>query len=117
MIFVIIRGDLEVNEAKVANPAGTAGLRLALKEEVESMGIAAGYASPIGLQGEVKIVADQSIRSASNLVAGANKEGYHLRNVNYPRDFQVDLLGDVVAVKDGDIARTAGTSCDREVSN
>lgn len=102
LIFVIIRGDLEVNETKVAHLVGTADLRLALEEEVERMSIVAGYASPVGLQAKVKIVADESIRSGGNFAAGGNKAGYHLRNVNYPRDFQVDLLGDIAAVREGD---------------
>ncbi len=102
LVFVIIRGDLEVNETKVAHLVGTADLRLALDEEVERMSIVAGYASPVGLQAKVKIVADESIRSGSNFAAGGNKAGYHLRNVNYPRDFQVDLLGDIAAVREGD---------------
>ena len=102
LIFVVIRGDLDVNETKVANLVGTADLRLALEGEVAGVGIIAGYASPIGLRDKVKIVADASIRSGSNFVAGANKEGYHLRNVNYPRDFEVDLLGDIAAVQEGD---------------
>ncbi len=108
LVFVVIRGDLEVNEVKVANLIGTTDLRLALEEELESIGIVPGYASPIGLRGKVKIVADESIRLGSNLVAGANREGYHLRNVNYPRDFQVDLLGDIAAVTEADRCARCG---------
>ncbi len=102
LVFVTIRGDLEVNETKVANMLGTPELRLAVEEEVAGAGIVAGYASPVGQQGKVNIVADESITSGGNFVAGANKDGYHLRNVNYPRDFEVDLLGDIAAVKEGD---------------
>jgi prolyl-tRNA synthetase len=108
LVFVTIRGDLEVNETKVANMLGAPELRLAVEEEVSAAGIVAGYASPTGQQGKVKIVADESITLGGNFVAGANKEGYHLRNVNYPRDFEVDLLGDIGAVQEGDLCARCG---------
>ena len=103
LILVIIRGDLEVNEAKLAHLLEASELRLATEEEVKGAGIVAGYASPLGLKGKVKIVADRSIREGSNFVAGANKEGYHLKDVNYPRDFEVDLLADIAMVREGDL--------------
>jgi len=103
LVFVIIRGDLEVNEAKLARLLEASELRLATEEEVKGAGIVAGYASPLGLKGRVKIVADRSIGEGSNFVAGANKEGYHLRGVNYPRDFEVDLLADIAMVREGDL--------------
>jgi prolyl-tRNA synthetase len=108
VVFAIIRGDLEVNEAKLARLIGVSEPRLATPEEVEEAGITAGYASPVGFEGAVRLVADQSIQHGSNLVAGANKEGYHLRNVNYPRDFDVDLMGDIAAVQDGDACLRCG---------
>jgi len=103
LVFVIIRGDLEVNEAKLANLLQVSELRPATQEEVKGASIVAGYASPLGLKGRVKIVADRSIREGSNFVAGANKEGYHLKGVNYPRDFEVALLADIAMVREGDL--------------
>ncbi len=103
LVFVITRGDLEVNEAKLARLLEVSELRLATEEEVKGAGIVAGYASPLGLRGKVKIVADRSIREGSNFVAGANKGGYHLRGVNYPRDFEVDLLADMAMVREDDL--------------
>lgn len=103
LVFVIIRGDLEVNEAKLTRLLEASELRLATEEEVKGAGIVAGYASPLGLKGKVKIVADCSIHEGSNFVAGANKEGYHLKGVNYPRDFEVDLLADIAMVREGDL--------------
>lgn len=103
LVFVIIRGDLEVNEAKLANLLQASELRPATQEEVKGASIVAGYASPLGLKGKVKIVADRSICEGSNFVAGANKEGYHLKGVNYPRDFEVDLLADIAMVREGDL--------------
>jgi prolyl-tRNA synthetase len=103
LVFVIIRGDLEVNEAKLARLLEASELRLATEEEVKGAGIVPGYASPLGLKEKVKIVADRSIREGSNFVAGANKEGYHLKGVNYPRDFEVDILADIAVVCEGDL--------------
>jgi prolyl-tRNA synthetase len=108
VVFVVIRGDLEVNETKLARLLRIPELRLATQDEVDEAGIVAGYASPVGCEGAFTTVGDDSITWGSNFVAGANKEGYHLRNVNYPRDFQVDLLGDIAAVQEGDTCGRCG---------
>ena len=100
-IFVVIRGDLEVNETKLRNVLKCTELRLAGEDEVNEKGLVAGSASAIGLQG-IKILADDSITIGCNFVAGANKHGYHLKNVNYPRDFQVDLIADIALACTGD---------------
>ncbi|MDP2952914.1 MAG: proline--tRNA ligase [Chloroflexota bacterium] len=101
MVFVSIRGDLEVNEVKLKNALKCAELRLARNDEVEPAGLVAGFASPIGLK-EVKIVADDSITLGSNFVVGANKPDTHLKNANYPRDFKVDLMADIARARTGD---------------
>jgi prolyl-tRNA synthetase len=100
-IFVIIRGDLEVNEAKLRNALKCSELRLATEGEVIGVGLVAGFASPIGVKG-IKVVADDSITLVSNFIAGANKPGYHFKNANYPRDFQVDLIADIALAQSGD---------------
>jgi len=100
-VFVTIRGDLEVNETKLRNAIKCSELRLATEGEVNEAGIVAGFASPIGVKG-VKVVADDSITSGSNFVVGANKSGYHFKNANYPRDFQVDLMTDIALAQSGD---------------
>lgn len=100
VVFVAIRGDLDVNETKLRNTLKARELRFATEEEVEAYGIVAGYASPIGLRG-IKRVADDSLRLMSNFVAGANKPDFHLKNVNYPRDFEVDIITDIALAKEG----------------
>ncbi|TET40990.1 MAG: proline--tRNA ligase, partial [Dehalococcoidia bacterium] len=100
-VFVVIRGDLEVNETKLRNALKCAELRPATESEVIEAGLVAGFASPIGIKG-VKVVADDSITTGFNFVVGANKLGYHLRNANYPRDFQVDLIADIAVARSGD---------------
>jgi len=106
-IFVIIRGDLEVNETKLRNALKCSELRLATEGEVNEAGLVAGFASPIGVKG-VKVVADDSITSGSSFIAGANKPGYHFRNANYPRDFQVDLIADIALAQSGDSCLKCG---------
>jgi prolyl-tRNA synthetase len=100
-IFVIIRGDLEVNETKLRNALKCSDLRLATETEVNEIGLVAGFASPIGVKG-VKVIADDSITSGSSFIVGANKPGYHFKNANYPRDFQVDLMADIALAQPGD---------------
>lgn len=111
LVFVVIRGDLEVNEAKLARALGTAELAPATEEEIAAVGAVPGYASPIGIARDgVKVVVDDSIPPARNLVAGANKAGLHLKNVNFPRDFAATLVADVALACDGDrCSRCEGT--------
>ena len=101
LVFVVIRGDLEVNEVKLGNALGSADLRLAREDEVQQAGIVAGSASAIGLDG-IKVVADESVTSGANFVAGANKPDAHLKNVNYPRDFKASLVADIALAGAGD---------------
>lgn len=107
LVFVIIRGDLEVNETKLRNALKCTELRLATESEITEAGIVAGFASPIGITG-VRIVADDSITLGSNFIAGANRPGYHLRNANYPRDFQVELIADIALARSGDSCPKCG---------
>ena len=94
LVFVAIRGDLEVNEVKLKNTLKCTELRLANDAEVQEAGLVAGSASAIGVEG-VSVVADDSITAGNNFVVGANKPDAHLKSVNYPRDFKVDVLADI----------------------
>ena len=101
VIFVVIRGDLDVNEVKLNNAlGGVAELRLATPDEVRAKGLVAGSASPIGLDG-IRIIADDSINMGSNFVVGANRQDYHLRNSNHPRDFKADVITDIALAEEG----------------
>ncbi len=101
LVFVVIRGDIGVNEVKLKNILHCSELRMATEAEVIEAGIVAGSASPIGISG-IKIIADDSITSGANFIAGANKPDTHLRNVNYPRDFRVDLVADIAKASAGE---------------
>jgi prolyl-tRNA synthetase len=106
-VFVVIRGDLEVNETKLRNNLKCSELRLATEDEVKAAGIVAGFASPIGMRG-MKILADDSINLGTNFVAGANKPGYHFRNASYPSDFQADIVADIALARSGDACARCG---------
>lgn len=95
-IFAVVRGDMEVNETKLANALHASDLRPATTGEIQAVGAVPGYASPVGLQ-NVHVVVDELIPHSPNLVAGANEEGFHLRNVNYGRDYSADLVADIAA--------------------
>ena len=100
LVFVTIRGDLEVNEVKLNNALKCSELRLANGDEVQGAGLVAGSASAVELSG-VKVIADDSITLGQNFVVGANKVDTHLRNANYPRDFEVDLMADIALAEAG----------------
>ncbi|MCD6520830.1 MAG: proline--tRNA ligase [Anaerolineae bacterium] len=100
VLFVLIRGDLEVDEAKLSHLLAGEALHPASAEELQAAGLVAGYASPINVQG-VRVIADDSILTGNNFVAGANEPGYHFKNVNYPRDFTTDLIADIALVNAG----------------
>jgi len=101
LIFAVIRGDLEVNEVKLKNILHCFELRLATEAEAEEAGIVAGSASPVGFSG-IKVIADDSVTSGINFVAGGNKPDTHIKNVNYPRDFKADIVADIARAKAGE---------------
>jgi prolyl-tRNA synthetase len=101
IVMALIRGDLEVNLVKLSNALAGADLRPSNEQELQAAGLVPGYASPVGLSG-LCVIADNSITMGSNFVAGANRSGYHLRNVNYPRDFAVSAIVDIARARAGD---------------
>jgi prolyl-tRNA synthetase len=108
LLTAIVRGDFEVNETKLSNAVkASGGLRPAHAEEIAAAGMVPGYASPIGATGATVVVDDLVARSP-NLVAGANRHGYHLLNVNVGRDFTPDLVVDITNARAGDPCPNCG---------
>ncbi|MGI6552153.1 MAG: proline--tRNA ligase [Bacillota bacterium] len=102
LIAVVVRGDREVNTIKLKNKLACLDLELADQETVqEKLGLAVGYVGPVGLEG-VPIYLDEEASLVANGVAGANKEDYHLINVNYGRDFTATVIGDFRLLGAGD---------------
>ena len=98
-IFVVVRGDMQLSEAKLKGQVGE--VRAATAEEMQRSGAVAGYASPIGLK-DALIVVDDLIPQSQNLVAGANEAGYHFKNTNYGRDYSAEMIQDLIQAQAGD---------------
>ncbi len=98
-VFVVIRGDLTLSEAKLNALVGET--RLATEDEIRAVGAVPGYASPLGVK-DALVVVDDLIPGSPNLVAGANETGYHVKNVNYGRDYTADLVADLTLASPGD---------------
>jgi prolyl-tRNA synthetase len=108
LITAIVRGDHEVNETKLVNAVNaTTGLRPATVEEIRAAGMEPGYGSPIGAH-DTTVVVDELVARSPNLVAGANREGFHYRNVNVGRDFAADVVVDLTNAQEGDPCPTCG---------
>ncbi len=109
VVFVTIRGDLEVNEVKLKNALHCNDLRLAGDDEVAAAGLVAGSASAIGIT-SMRRIADPSVSSGGNFVVGANKPDTHYRNANYPRDFDADLTSDIALAQPGQQCAQCGAT-------
>ena len=104
-VAVMIRGDLEVNETKFAKVVKSL-FNFATDEEVLKVGAVPGFATGINLTCPVYV--DKSLVGACNLVCGANKEGYHLKNFNLERDLPNAEIVDIALVQEGDICPKCG---------
>ena len=102
VIAVLVRGDHEVNEIKVNRCLGTTELTLADPDTVTKVTSSpVGFAGPRGLTG-IRILADQAVQALRNFVVGGNAKDTHLLNVNYNRDFTVEVFGDFRKAQAGD---------------
>jgi prolyl-tRNA synthetase len=108
-VFAVVRGDMELNETKLANVVGASDLRPAFPEEIRAVGAEPGYGSPLGVEGAI-VVADDAIPASPNLVAGSNEEGFHFLNVNYGRDFEADEVADIASAGDGYLCPECGNA-------
>jgi len=102
VVMALVRGDMEVSEAKLAVAVGTSRLSPAEPEAIRATGAAPGYASPVGLDSKkLIVVVDPLVAASPNLVSGANEDGYHFRNVNFKRDYQADTVMDIASAHEG----------------
>ena len=143
-VFVAIRGDMDVNEAKlraalgavevaymdeeavkqagfVAGSAGAVGLGAGAPSHVAGSASHEGTAGAIGLKSEIgnrksgiRIVADELVTRERNLVAGANKADKHLLNTNYERDWKADVVADIALAKEGCLCANCRTAMDEK---
>ncbi|HMN68733.1 MAG TPA: proline--tRNA ligase [Bdellovibrionales bacterium] len=103
-VAVLLRGSDEVNPVKVKNHFGLANPPpLLTDEEVKRLtGAAPGSCGPVGLN--IPILMDKGVEGMSNYIVGANKDDFHLRNVNHDRDFKATAVGDFRLAKEGDVS-------------
>jgi prolyl-tRNA synthetase len=111
-VIVLVRGDDQVNEAKLAGRLGTTVFRAATAEEIfAAMGAHPGSLGAVAAtvrSRELKILADERLRGASDMTTGANEDGFHLRHVDLARDVRVDEWADLRTVKAGEPCAACG---------
>lgn len=102
-VVVLGRGDHEINEIKLKNALNADSVELADEQSIqELLGCTVGSIGPVKLPLNVKVIADQAIKSIRNGVAGANEDGYHYLNVNPERDFAINSYEDIRFIQEGD---------------
>ena len=104
MFMLLVRGDHQLNETKVAKLPGLNPFRFATEKEIEArIGCRPGYIGPVGLPKEITVIADRSVAAMNDFVCGANEAGYHLTGVNFGRDLaEPALVADIRNAVAGD---------------
>lgn len=103
LILCFVRGDHEVNEIKVINTVGVNEVEMAEEALLAEAGTVGGYMGPVGIDSSKTIViVDSTVMKMHNVCCGANKEGYHLVNVNPGRDFTPTYVADIRLIQEGD---------------
>ncbi len=107
-VLVLVRGDYDVNEAKLQRVLGPEA-RIATPEEVwNQFGVEVGFVGPIGLEVD-EVIADELLEGAEGMVCGANESDYHIVGVAVNQDFQVSRFADLRTVRAGDQCPHCGT--------
>ena len=117
-VAAFLRGDHQVNETKLLGAVGAAEMRTMQAEELaQYFNGPAGFLGPVGIKPSAKpledgltVVVDKSLEGRNNLVAGANKLDYHLRNVTPGRDFSWTISADIRSVNEGESCPIDGCS-------
>ena len=102
-IMVLIRGDQELNEAKLRAAMGDQTLALVPPDEInKQLGVEAGFVGPVGLPDEFELIGDLSVKRIGNAVVGAMEKDMHFKNAREGRDFSVKRWEDLKIVREGD---------------
>jgi prolyl-tRNA synthetase len=103
MVIVLARGDHEINDIKLKNFLSARTVEMATEQEAAQIfGATFGSLGPVGVPADVKIIADNAVRSITNIVCGANEDGWHYVNANIERDFNVSEFADLRFILEGD---------------
>lgn len=101
--LILMRGNDQLNEAKLQLHVGAIQCRPAEPEELFTLtGAHAGSIGPIGLSSDVNIIADTLLKDANGLVSGANKDGFHFKNIDLMRDCTISSYADLRTVQEGE---------------
>ncbi|MAE32399.1 MAG: proline--tRNA ligase [Verrucomicrobiales bacterium] len=107
-VLVLLRGDDQLEEAKLGGALGTGNFRAAGDAEITgALGAHPGSLGAVGVDG-IPVYADEVLRGGSGLVTGANDDGHHLRNVNIERDIPVGTWADLRQVRAGELCVETG---------
>ena len=107
LVAAFVRGDREVNEIKLVNALGIAEafLGFASDDDIKSLNTYYGFIGPVGLN--CKVIIDKEVAIMKNIICGANKPNYHLKNVNFGRDFTGEVI-DLRKAVSGDLCPVCG---------
>jgi prolyl-tRNA synthetase len=107
--LILMRGNDELNETKLQATAGTNNLRPATPDElIKYIGASHGSIGPVGIKEGIKVVADNLLKDANGMVSGANKDGYHLKNIDLSRDAKIEAYYDLRTIKEDEICEVDG---------
>ena len=105
-VVAIVPGDRELNEIKLANYLGAGEHEIEMADDFMVMeisnGSATGYTGPVGIKEGTRVLVDERITRMKNLVVGGNETDYHIKNVNYGRDFEGEVVKDLLLIEEGD---------------
>lgn len=103
-VIALVRGDYDVNDVKLKNFLEADSLELATEEDTQKfLGAKFGSLGPVGVSEDIRIIADEFVQDMVNVTVGANKDGYHLMNVNLQRDFTPTDILDIRVAKEGNL--------------
>lgn len=105
VVAVLIPGNRELNEIKLVKVLGVPEheLMMADEETVKAVtGAEVGFAGPMNLKKDIRIIVDSRVAKMSNFIVGANETDYHIKNINYGRDFEGEVVEDLLLVREGD---------------
>lgn len=114
-IVVLVPGDRELSEIKLAKYLDITENDLEMADELiiqEITGADMGFAGPVGLKDRTKLIIDSRITKMKNMIVGGNETDYHIKNVNYGRDFVAKVVEDLLTLTEGDICPKCGEILD-----
>jgi len=107
-VLVLLSGDDQLNEAKLAGVLGTATFRPGEPEEIfASLGAHPGSLGAVGVT-KFRVFADERLQNSDGMTTGANEDGFHLRNVKLSRDIQVTHWAELRLVREGEACQKCG---------